>query len=50
MWKKKFGHLKILIPCAALMLGAAGVAALLGLRVNTSYSLPLGLYQLTRVF
>ena len=47
MWKKKFGHLRILIPCTALMLGATGFVALLGLRINTSYSLPLGLYQVT---
>ena len=47
MWKKKFGHLRILVPCTALMLGVAGAAAILGLRVNTSYSLPLGLYQVT---
>lgn len=47
MWKKKFGHLRILVPCTALMLGVAGFAALLGLRINTSYSLPLGLYQVT---
>ena len=47
MWTKKFGHLRILVPCTALMLGVAGSAAILGLRVNTSYSLPLGLYQET---
>ena len=47
MWKKKFGHLRILAPCASLLLAVAGFAALLGLRINTSYSLPLGLYQVT---
>ena len=47
MWKKKFGHLKVLVPCAASLIAFAGVAALLGLRINTSYSLPLGLYQVT---
>ena len=31
MSKKKFGHLRILVPCTALLLGVAGFAALLGL-------------------
>ena len=47
MWKKKFGHLEVLVPCAGSVIAVAGIAAILGLRINTSYSLPLGLYQVT---
>ena len=47
MWKKKLGHLEVLVPCAGSVIAVAGIAAILGLRINTSYSLPLGLYQVT---
>jgi len=47
MWKKKRGPLSVLVLCAAVVGSFAVVAALFGLRINTSYSLPLGLYQVT---
>lgn len=47
MWKKRCGRLRVLIPCAALLATVAAIAIALDLRVNVSYSLPLGLYQVT---
>lgn len=47
MSKKKLGRLRVLIPCSVLIATIGAAAAAFGLRVNVSYSLPLGLYQVT---
>lgn len=47
MWKKKFGLRSLAVFYVACFGSGAAAAHLLGLRLNTSYSLPLGLYQVT---